>query len=286
MAIKPPVLSQRAWNSIHRMGFSRINDFYSYVNKIGYIPKIKGCGDYTLTELTNRVNFYNKQIGKKEITEVKSITRVRLVGSIPDEGAVNKVVKPDNLIFPQGTPPFKIIEISILDSFDSREKDILLSKSEFFCHNSETSYKQIGSSFSLTGERVRQLLKQSEKRLKTIVRKYLKLNPDFLRDSIYNEKKWSSYFVMNEAIARAINQNEETNFSPSFFTFIFSSFFTSHVAFSLKEESVVFIHSRNISDPDQKKVIKRIIAGKEVGSDIEYNSNTAAIISVILDEIN
>jgi len=283
MAKLPPTLSQRTWNIIHEMGFNRIGDFHNYVNKHGFIPQIKGCGEKSLQELVERVKYYNEKIGyKKYEFPIEKISFKNLNPNHRKE----VIKKKSEFSYPKNTSPFKILELLIHYSFEGRENDILMRKSSLFLYQNEENYAEIGVSHNLTGERIRQLLVESERNLKRIITQFLNQNPKIFIDSIYNEKNWSSYFLLNIDIANEINNHENTRFSQHFYSYIFNNLFKEQKLFKVNEESYIFMHHRLVPDIERTSAVKKLILNLDIYLKNEGNKALSReILSLIIEEI-
>ena len=147
---------------------------------------------------------------------------------------------------PEVLPILKIFEILTKWSFEKREYYIFKRKSAFLIHKDEPTFKEIGEILGLSGERVRQLLKKSEKSIKTRLKKYINQNPEILQTSIYHKKNWSKIIILNNHVVDNLNEIEKANYSIKFVEYFFSTYFMEHIMinqhYNLK--SVYFINRK------------------------------------------
>jgi hypothetical protein len=285
----PPSLNQRSWNIINQLGFTKIEDFILFINKNGGIPIVKGCGEKTYEELRLRVEYYNR------INNINSFTRtIPCIAKYPlnfnpDKPFLSKKsIKKEKPIFSKKNEkdnsllidlsnklkPFKTIQLSILLNINEREKFIFNSASHYIFRNEKKSLRSIGDDINLSGERVRQLKIKIEKKVKNQTKELIENNPTLFNDSVYFEKNWSSYFIINNEITSSLNEIEGTTFSQYFLSFIFHLIFKNHIIFSISNNSNIFIHERCFKYPNLKKIVSRVIKGEGYSKYIEYEDNT------------
>ena len=124
---------------------------------------------------------------------------------------------------------FKVFEQLIKNSIDQRELYIYENKSKFLNHSIKKTFGEIGRDLNLSGERVRQLLNITEKRIKTRLKKYINQNGVIIRNTVYFQKNWSNLIVLNNDVINNINELEKTNFSVELIEYIFCLIYSKHI---------------------------------------------------------
>jgi hypothetical protein len=208
-------LSVRSKNILKSLDASTINGFQNNIlfKDDQSILIIRNCGKHTL----------------QEILDFKNIFR----------NIIDRSGKPttDNFCFSSLE-----IYLNFSNRLKSVETEIFKYYYGFIKSEKRTTLTEIGYCYNLSRERVRQISKSLLQKIKGIL-----INVTACYKLNFHQYFNSKYFVVNQEFADKINQNESTNFSTQFISFVLSITCLQEYSFysfgsEYLSENVIFIH--------------------------------------------
>jgi len=220
-------LSERTKNVCLKGSLDTLYKILSYYLKNGNFKKIRNCGEKTNLELIalaeKYISEYTISLESLEMTDENILFERFKFFCFENFGIPSQDTEIYRTFFYQKKfPLFKYILEILKQVFNEREYFIFEHNFGFMLSKNKMTLQSIGDIYNITRERIRQISQMIPYKLEETVTRFAR-EQDYLKN-YYNYKLdiKDDYILINNATAEKINEKEELEFTPKFYSLIFS----------------------------------------------------------------